>query len=209
VGSVAVKLLRFAPVLALLALAAFLTLLAADVRSWHAALATGDATFAVTPREADWSPSTHLPSGLSSALLGVGDDVADRRALQLFRGSLGVQAQLDNVVQVTTGQAGTEAALERAASSGDAVWDSQAQTLLGVLVLGNVSQGGTANQADQAVSDFQSAVRLDPDNDSAKFDLELLFRVLAPHGVRLGSQPGTGVGPGHHGAGGGIPGQGY
>jgi hypothetical protein len=63
---------------------------------------------------------------------------------------------------------------------------------------------------ERSVADFQSAVQLDPANDDAKYNLELLLRELLARGVRPGSN-GSSTGPakGHKGAGGGQPGRGY
>ena len=66
------------------------------------------------------------------------------------------------------------------------------------------------DQSEAAIGDFQNAVRDDPQNTTAKFDLELLLRVLSAQGVRLGSNNQSGAAStGRHGAGGGIPGSGY
>jgi hypothetical protein len=53
-------------------------------------------------------------------------------------------------------------------------------------------------------------VRADPQNDDAKYDLELALRELLTHGVRVGAGQQTGAGAtGRRGAGGGVPGSGY
>ena len=87
---------------------------------------------------------------------------------------------------------------------------AQARTLLGILTFGASASGGSQDQVDAAVSDFTDAIRADPEDDFAKFDLELLLRLTAAHGTRIGPGQSNGQGPtGHHGAGGGVPGSGY
>ena len=87
--------------------------------------------------------------------------------------------------------------------------DSQAETLLAVLAFGDYSQGQQTSQADEAVSALEEAVKLDPNNAVAKYDLEVLLRELIAHGSTVGSQAGAGFGPGKHGAAGGVSGKGY
>jgi hypothetical protein len=51
---------------------------------------------------------------------------------------------------------------------------------------------------------------VDPGDTAAKFDLELLLRLTAPHGQRHGTGLANGFGRnGHLGASGGVPGNGY
>jgi hypothetical protein len=201
--------LRILLVLALVAVAAFLALLAADVRAWPGSFARGDAAYDVAPLDAQWTPSTRLRPGLSRGLLGVQDDLATRKALQEYRANVAVQPRLDNAVQVAGARASAERALARVARLPGAARASQAETLIGVMAFGDFSQGGQEGQAEQAVSAFQSGVKLDPSNVDAKYDLELLLLQLIARGVRPGSQAGAGFGPGHHGAAGGIAGHGY
>jgi hypothetical protein len=59
---------------------------------------------------------------------------------------------------------------------------SQAATMLGTLILlysANGRAAGGPQLVQQAVGDFQDAVRSDPRNDAAKYDLELLLRLHA------------------------------
>jgi len=89
---------------------------------------------------------------------------------------------------------------------------SEADNLLGILAFADSTQTGPAAPApvDQSVADFQAAVRLEPGNVDAKFNLELLLHQLLARGIRPGSNSSAG-GPakGHRGAGGGLPGRGY
>jgi hypothetical protein len=105
-----------------------------------------------------------------------------------------------------------EAELAALGRGGNRVAASTADNLLGILAYSDATGSGPVAPApvDQAVADFQAAVRLDPTNEHAKRNLELLLHTLLAHGVRHGSNnsPG-GATRGHRGAGGGIPGRGY
>jgi hypothetical protein len=193
----------------LVAAAVLVALLAADVRAWPGGLTGGDAVYAATPGRATWTPSTRL-GGLAEGLLGVRDDVSQRRALQLYSVAIGLHQRLDNAIDVQTARAQALTALATAARDPDAQHASQARTLLGILTFGASASGGAQNQVDAAIADFTDAIRADPADVFAKFDLELLLRLTAAHGTRIG--PGQSNGPGatgHHGAGGGVPGNGY
>jgi hypothetical protein len=203
-----VRALGFAAALALLVLAGATALLASDVRAWQRALA-GD----------DDSARTHIPYSLAEHALGVQDDLAARRAVALFRKTVGVEQRLDNGTQVQAQRGRAEAALAEVARGSNKVRASQAETLLGVLIFTDLAPrdnpvaaptGPAPDQVHEAVASFQNAVRDDPGNVTAKYDLELLIRTLAAQGVRVGSVQQSGAGAtGRRGAGGGIPGEGY
>ena len=201
--------LRVGVAAALVALAVVVALLAADVRSWPRTFAAEDAVLAATPARATWTPATHL-GGTAADLLGTGDDVTFRRALQLYVDATRRHQRLDNAVDVQTARATAQDALAAAALDGDARRAAQARTLLGILSFGASAQGAGPSQVDAAVSDFTDAIRADPGDEDAKFDLELLLRLTVAHGVRSGRGTGGGFGrTGRHGAGGGVPGSGY
>jgi hypothetical protein len=196
----------------LVVLAAFAALLAADVRAWPDALRAGDARYEVRPSSARWHASTALPSGVTGRLLGVGDDLAARRAIRLFRLTYGAHGSLDTQLETQGVRAQAELALSNLARSRDRRVAAQASDLLGVLAFGDLASGGGSNpdQADRAVSAFVNAVRLDPDDAAAKVNLELVLRLFRATGVRTGATTGAGAhGQGRHGAGTGIPGSGY
>jgi len=200
---------RLALAAVLAAAAVLVALLAADVRAWPAALSSGDGVYAATSARASWKPATRL-DGLSGNLLGVGDDLAMRHALQQFRAATAMPHRLDDALQRQTARAAAQDTLVSASRGGSAAQTSQALTLLGILSFNGLAGGGGESQADEAASDFADAVRADPTNALAKFDLELLLRLTAAHGTRIGAGQGSGFGKtGRHGAGGGVPGQGY
>ena len=192
------------------ALAVLALLLAADIRSWDAALADGDAVYASSPARAKWTPSTTL-GGVAGRVLGVDDDdVATRRALQLYTRVAGTRLTFDNATRVQTARAEAQDALVAAAAGSDPQRASQARTLLGILTFGRNASGVEANQVESAIADFTDALRADGSNDEAKFNLELLLRASAASGTRPGQGVGGGFGRGgRRGAGGGTPGKGY
>jgi hypothetical protein len=179
-------------------------LLARDVRSWRAALKSGDAVYAADPARASWRPPTRL-GGLAEDLLGIRPELRLRRALQLYRSSTARPPNLQNAPARVQAQA----ALAAAARDSNRRRASQALTLLGILQFRSAARGGDLTQIDAAASDFTDAVRADPSNEAAKFDLELLLRAAAAHGVRIGPLSGGLGKTGRRGAGGGIPGRGY
>jgi hypothetical protein len=181
--------LRFTLALVLAALAALSALAGADVRSARSALASGDAVYAASPSRASWTAPAHL-GGMAEALLGTHDDVQLREALQQYVDAASLHLRLDNAVDVESA--------------------SQALTLLGILAFEASAADGSQSQVDAAISDFTDAVRDDPTNEQAAYDLELLLRLAAAHGSRVQPGPGGGFGTtGRRGAGGGQPGSGY
>ena len=208
----------FAIAAVLVVLAVLAALLAADVRGWQKTLGENDALLQAAPTTADRQPDTRLGS-LAERALGVRDGLAARRAIGLYLRTINVPVRLDNGRQVALARSRAEQALASVARSSEGARASQAETLLGVLVFTDVSPSSdpfeqtTANDPDQAqasVADFQDAVRADPENAVAKYDLELALRALLAQGVRVGAGQQTGAGStGRRGAGGGVPGSGY
>jgi hypothetical protein len=203
---------RYALPAVLLVAAVALGLLAADVRAQRAALERGDVSYASTPNHARWHTSSRLPGNPATRLLAIDDDIRAREALRTFRTTAYRRGRLDNASDVAAARAGAEVRLATVARSRDAAKASQALTLLGVLAFGDFARSGSnsAGLAEASTSYFDAAVRRDPGNEAAKYDLELALKALAARGVRVGPGSGAGVGPtGRHGAGGGIPGHGY
>ena len=202
----------------LLVLAVLAALLAADVRGWQSTLRENDALLSSAPAAATRQPDTHLGS-LAERTLGLRDDLDARRAIGLYLGNVNLPVRLDNAQQVAVARGRAEQALASVARSSGAARASQAETLLGVLVFTDVgpsndpfeeTTGTDPDQAQASVGDFQDAVRADPANAVAKYDLELALRALLAQGVRVGAGQQTGAGStGQRGAGGGVPGSGY
>ena len=204
------KLLRWIVVLVLVLLAALLALAAHDALSWRSTLDHGDARLNTGHAGAQWRASTLLPGDPTKALLALGDDLALRRAVRAFLIAEATPRGFDNGVTQTRVRAGAEIVLSDLAARGSAAHASQAGDLLGVLVVkaGQVIGGVTAD--DRARSAFEAAVRRDPSNLDAKYNLELLLRRTKATSTRQG--PGSGSGAlahGRRGAGAGLPGRGY
>jgi hypothetical protein len=212
--------LRFLPALLLLVLAAFAALLSADVRSWERTMRSDDALVAIQPRDATFAPPVQVPYDAAERLLGLRDDVEVGKALAQFRTASALPIRLDNAEQVAAVRSHAENALaEIARTTHDPRIASQAETLLGVMTFADLAQpvgvtgitqtGIGRSQADAALANFAEAVRIDPDNATAKYDLELLLRALLVQGTRVGPGNQAGASTGSHGAGGGQPGSGY
>jgi hypothetical protein len=197
-----------------LALAAGLAILAVDVARWRDALPAGDVRYRVEPEDGDpWTPSTVAPVGVSRALLGVADDVEFRRALRAIRVARLDEATIsDPHVALLRNEA--QARLEAVASGDDSLpRRSRAAGLLGVLGLARLAAEtqDPAAALEAAVLNLRRALTLDPENDEAKFNLELALQ--RARGVQIteaggGADPSPG-GSGAEGAGAGEPGSGY
>jgi hypothetical protein len=187
--------------------AAGLALLAADVDGARSALRQGDARFASTPADSFWTDHSATFGGVARTLLGIGDDIRYRQALQLYRSIPSAAASFDSGQSRSIARGIAQAALSRVEQTDrNPVRASRAATLLALLAL----SGGGTGAADQAVAELQNAIRLDESDTDAKFDLELLLRMLFAHGVRQGQGSGaTGRSFAHRGAGLGTPGEGY
>jgi hypothetical protein len=197
---------------ALLLLAVFAGLLAADVNDWRTAVARGDAEFAQSPGRANWGTDTVLPFHVARDILGLSDQLALRSAAQRFVQVRSLGNGIDNGYSESLERGTLEAILTRLAAGPDRARDSDADLMLGILAFADTRQRGAGAPAsvNQSVADFQSAVTENPANTDAKYDLELLLRYLVATGTRTGSNNTSG-GPakGHKGAGGGQPGTGY
>jgi hypothetical protein len=184
-------------------------LLAQDARTVGSAMRGGDVVYAAAPSRARWTASPTF-GGAAQSLIGTGDDLAVRRALQEYVDVSKLHLRLDNAVDVESARGRVQDALERVARGAPSARTSQALTLLGILAFRAAASGTTQSQVDAAVSDFSDAVRADPGNADAAFDLEALLRLTAAHGTRIEPGRGDGFGrTGRRGAGGGQPGSGY
>ena len=198
---------------AALVLAALLLLLAAEVSAWRSTMRADDLRFRAENGSApDWRADEVLPFGLARRLLAVDDDRELRRAAVAFRAVDRSRGALDPG-QARRARADAEVALARAAGRTSGAQASQAEDLLGVLAFADATSGGIGGRAapvERSVTAFETAIRLDRKNASAKYNLELALRLLEARGRRPGSgaAPGT-RGGGRRGAGGGIPGRGY
>lgn len=196
-----------------LAVAAFLALLAADVLSWRGHLEETDLRVGRAPGDTEiWIADTRLPGDPAATLLGVEDDVAFRRALQLFRlGNPRRPARNQNDLNI---RIAADARLADVVDSGaSARIRSRAALLRGILSL-EAARGEPLRAATllrRSLADLRTAIRLDDGNADAKYDLELVLRLLrsveeeSPGGgqgrQRRGGQQGQGAGQSQAGTG--------
>jgi hypothetical protein len=190
-------------------------LLAHDVRSWHHTLGVAAADYSVAPKAPlSLSAGTFLPAGLSGRLLATGRDRQWLDALQKFvitRDRLANQDQLGPAAYRMLRE--SEAAVSKLTQEPDPLLSSQAYNLLAVLVFRSAFPGDSIDPGlvQDAVTDLQTAVRVNGGDELAKENLELVFRSLqASHPVTVQAQ-----GAGNHvtklrkGGNGGPPGRGY
>jgi hypothetical protein len=196
--------------IACLALALAAALLARDV--WHAekALRDGDARAEATAVDHDvWTAAETMPFDITAEILGIEDDLAYRelitRAVKLARkparspeearARTPTQAALRSLVQ-------DDRHPRRAA---------QASHLLGLLVYSDPEDPveRVETPAQKAIGHFETAVLLDPGNDDAKRNLELMLQQERSESPRGQSARAGGEQPGRGGAGLAPPGHGY
>lgn len=205
---------------ACLVLAVVLGLLAVDVARWRGELAAGDVRYRAFPGDDRlWRPAAIVPADAAQVLLGIEDDLAFRRSVQMVRvARLGDPTvsdprlailRTDASVQLESVVLGDPHPKRRAAAS----------NLLGVLgiVAFNAQGAGGGGAPDRtelllnALASFRRAIELDPDTADAKFNLEALLQRgqgILPTEAAGGKRPQAG-GRGARGAGAGEPGSGY
>lgn len=204
--------IRIGVAVLLLVLATFVVLLASDLHAWQQAVRAGDTRFVQSPARATWTTSPIIPFRLAEGILGLSSQIAFREAAQSFVVVKAAGNGLDNGYTESRTRGVLEAELAQLARGSNRARDSQADNLLGILAFIDSQENGPTGPApvQRSVGDFQAAVQLDPTNDEAKFNLELLLRELVAHGERSGSNGSTsGPARGHTGAGAGTPGRGY
>jgi hypothetical protein len=176
-------LLAWAAAVLLLGVAALA--LGRSVHAVPAALHREDATIvAVAPGLSIGPRSTG--ERIARAAVGAPDRRTYFQALQLYADATHAAGVGDAFGDVDTlqGQHGTNELRIAGLLAGlrDQRERSQAATMLGTLIMLYSANGratGGAQLVQQAVADFQDAIRSDPRNDAAKYDLELLLRLHA------------------------------
>ena len=181
------------------AISAVLLLLAFDAHTWRTTVARDDLRFRALPAHRGlWKPQTSLPGDPASALLGTGDTMAYRRALQLFWYSR-IGSNPEERQDLPTLRAETQQHLEDLAAQGlNARERSYAANLLGVLVVTAPTSSQDKDAVEQilkrATGYFQQAIRIDSHNDDAKLNLELVLRVTKPGKGGFGKDARSGYG---------------
>ena len=203
------RLAGVAAVAAAFALAALLALLAADVQRSSGALERGDARFGgIVGREGMWTADTLLPAGVSRDLLGIGDDVEFRTALQRFR--LARPRQPVTQFSQLTARSGAERVLARIGRRDlDEPRLAAVANLRGALALEEARLETAGPPLRRALGHFRRAVELDPTNADAKFNLELTLRLLSSGGASSGGGGGARTATPASGAGAATAGSGY
>jgi hypothetical protein len=168
---------------------------ARDVLAWRGQTAHADVAISShSPDLGVWRPHTWLPAGVSEWLVGTGDDVEFGQALQhfqVFRGDRqwglfvanGGNSDPSMFAHRTLELAQLEFQFEHLArSSRTAALRSRARQLHGILLFQHlILQGGDAKTTlERTIADFTEAVRLDPENATAKYDLEGLLYLYRP-----------------------------
>jgi hypothetical protein len=175
---------------------AVLTLLVmADVHRWDGAITRGDARFVATPPDlsqtsglpappaARWKAPAGFTAGLAERFLGLRDDMGFRRALALYRAvnpNPNEQVQLQDDPELPAKRIRAQQALTSVAKNDpDPRIRSRATNMLGILMRGAPTPTDPAQQRAQILSVvglFRSAIKLDPANEDAKLNLELVLR---------------------------------
>jgi hypothetical protein len=196
---------------ACIALAVFAALLARDVGRRQEALRSGDVEAAdarpvIAP---SWAAHETVPFGLARRLLAVDDDLAFRRAVALFRRAHTQAPSFNLGLEGTSLRVQAEAALaHEVRTDGDRSRASVAANLLGVLaVVDATSAGEGATPIERSFFEFEDAIHLDPGNEQAKANLELVYQLRAPPNSLRGEPRRRGRS--HSGASTTSPGHGY
>ena len=197
----------------LLGIAVLLGLLALDIRSWQTTVASDDLRFRALPAHRDlWKPPTLLPGDPAAALIGTGDVMEYRRALQYFwysRIGSNPEVRQDTPALRASAQERIQGLIQSAPSKKQR---AAAANLLGVLVVTTPAPGSDKDAVTQiltrAAQYFQLAISIDSGNFDAKQNLELVLRLQRPGKGKLGRDARSGYGFGR-GRGAGQQGTGY
>ena len=191
-----------------LGLATIAALVARDTGAWKSSLRAGDVV-AAQRGSPSWTPSQLAPFGLARGLLGVDDDLAFRRAVAAFHKARTGIPSFDQGLEGTALRIAAEAELARSIRNDrDEARASAAANLLGVLsVIDATSPAGSQTPIQRSIFEFQDAIHLDPGNEQAKTNLELLYQLVSPPNTPRGSV--FRQGRSHAGASASSPGHGY
>jgi hypothetical protein len=187
--------LRIAAGLVAIALAAALALFAGDVLAASSTMKRDDLRFRVSPDARGlWKVEGRTPRLRS--ILKLNDDLAWRQAALRFQLSR-ARANIQYDPSRTSSRADTQAAL--ASAETEQLTPRQSSRLANFSAIlayeeavGDPQNGPTLLR--RATSEFGRALRLDPTFDDAKFNLELLLRLLAPDAQQRRDRLGVGTG---------------
>lgn len=205
---------------ACLAASALLAALAVDVARWRTGLPADDVRFRTAePAAGLWQPRRLVPLAAADRLLGIRDDLAFREMLRDLRASRIRSAIVSDAGLALVRTATADELSAIATHDPDPRLRSRASTILGVLSVIAWTSLPSAGETERdrtelllgAIADFEEAVALDPGNDDAKFNLQVLLQRaegLIPTEASAGKNPLPG-GRGSRGAGAGSAGGGY
>ena len=199
--------LRVGGAVVALVAAALLVGVALDAHAWSRRIPADDLRFrhdALGKRL--WEPEQRTPLHLTQHVLGVGNELAYRKALQAFRVGRPLE-QLTNTVAAARRIRAQIALQDFIEHSRDDRRRSQASNLVGVLAFAAATQDVSQRITflNNAIASFRTAIELDPTNDDALFNLEYALGQLkeaaeqqAGPNQRLGQKGGAGLAdPGH------------
>ena len=176
-----------------------LVLLALDVNAWKSTVSRDDLRFRALPTHTHlWKPSTTLPGDPASLLIGTGSTLQYRHALQYFWFShVGNNPEVRQ--DAPTLRADAQDKLQALMKHGANVHQrSAAANLLGVLVVTTPSIANDPSAITQTLTRsaeyFQEAIAIDPGNNDAKENLELVLRLTKPGKGRIGNDARSGYG---------------
>jgi hypothetical protein len=192
-----------------LAAAAIAALAARDAGAWRDSIRAGDVAAAEPGRTPSWTARESAPFGIARRLLGVDDDLAFRRGVALFhRAHTGIPSA-DSSLAGSALRVAAEAELAREIRSDrNDARASAAANLLGILaVIDASSPTGSQTPIERSIFEFEDAIHLDPSNEQAKTNLELLYQLTSPPNTNPGST--SREGRSRSGASASSPGHGY
>jgi hypothetical protein len=176
-----------------------LVLLALDANAWKSTVSRDDLRFRALPTHAHlWKPSTSLPGDPASLLIGTGSALQYRHALQYFWFShVGNNPEVRQ--DAPTLRADAQDRLQALMKTGANLHQrSAAANLLGVLVVTTPSIANDPSAITQTLTRsaeyFQQAIALDPSNNNAKENLELVLRLTRPGKGKIGNDARSGYG---------------
>ena len=174
--------LALAGAVAAAAAAIVLLLVAADVHRWQTTFADADIAFRTNQRSNHlWAVDARVPGDPVRRFLGLDDDLEYRNALRTFFLS---RPRLDPLTQPNLDLARGEAQVqltELARHDDDDARLSQEQNLLGALALATAPRQDREEQIsslESAVGYFTQAIRHDPRNEDAMYNLEAALQLL-------------------------------
>ncbi len=198
-----------------LAAAVLALLMALDVGRWQAAFARGDVRFKATPTRTDlWQTDELVPDHAARSLLGVDDDILYRQTLRDFWLARPFANTFTTLTAPNIDALRSEAIVSLAnyvRVPQQAERKGQAANLLGVMGLGLAATDDPGQRLRfllYSSKAFRGAITAAPNNEDAKFNLELTLRLLQRQPTRNGG--GSTHGPGRaSGAALAKPGSGY